>query len=43
VDHLVNNAGVGVVPTLIEDIHDLTKYTPIMVSYKFCFNGFSNL
>lgn len=35
VDHLVNNAGVSGIPILIEDIHDLTKYNPIMVSYMF--------
>ncbi|RHN43287.1 putative oxidoreductase [Medicago truncatula] len=29
-DHLVNNAGVSGIPILIEDIHDLTKYNPIM-------------
>jgi hypothetical protein len=33
VDHLVNNAGVGGDPTLIEECSHVTKYTSIMVSY----------
>ncbi|GAU50846.1 hypothetical protein TSUD_76140 [Trifolium subterraneum] len=33
-DHLVNNAGVGGDPTLIEDSLDVTKYTSIIASLR---------
>lgn len=35
VDHLVNNAGIGGIPKLIEDCSDATKYTSIIVSNCF--------
>lgn len=42
VDHLVNNAGITI-PGLIEDCSDITKYSPIIVSYWFCFMCFEKL